>query len=160
MAAVVYATINNISALPNAIWRAGDSESYANTKGMAEAQQDRSGSIALIGRQADSGRVSLAFARSPGGAWSAVNEWHLELARFFSAQLDQHPEAFDTDLSPFIADPAPSCARQLVRIDCGEGAAADSEQFSIAVTRVNNALRALGVPAADWTYEPIAAAAA
>jgi hypothetical protein len=149
MAQIVFTNVERIEHLATAKWNEGNQNSYEATKRMARATGD---GLLIIGRQDSNGSVQPAFAATQATEWSAVNGWHLTLAKFFVGKLAEAP-AGDT-LAPFFDEiepgPALTAAQQLMAThDGGKEAAARA---------VNQALRALGVPAGDWTHAPLLAA--
>ncbi|MEY4416890.1 MAG: hypothetical protein RIQ53_4183 [Pseudomonadota bacterium] len=148
MATIVYTSIENVGEFASARWVEGDQQSYEASRQRAEGS-----GVAIVGRRDGLGRVAPVSARC-GGQWVDVNGWHVELAQFFAGQLAEHQ--FGTVLAPFIVGAAPACAAQLVGVDVGINA--DREDVRTAILRIQHALRALGVPAGDWTFEPIARA--
>ena len=149
MAQIVYTNIERIEHLGSARWSAGDQDSYEATKRMARATGD---GLLLIGRRDLAGSVSLAFAATHRTEWAAVNTWHLVLAQYFIGKLADAPKG-DT-LAPFFDEiepgPALTAATELMWTQDGT-----KEE---AARSINQALRALGVPAGDWTYLPMLAA--
>lgn len=154
MSKVVFTTIKSINDLDSAIWLKGDDDSYANTKRMCS---DADG-FRLIGRQDKYGRVQLCYASNHGACWALVNAWHLDLVRFFEKKLDQCPQS--ETLCEFFAEiddaEAKKAAQQLIALECGVNVTKEPwGRLHYAVLNVQASLRALGLPAGDWSFTPM-----
>jgi hypothetical protein len=151
---IVFTIIDNIKNLANATWRMGEQTSY---KQNAIAIQDKGKwrDIRLIGRRDKYGTVSPCYV-VVHGELKPICSWHITLANFFLNALERGPNGLT--LHPFIedipADPA-YAARQLMSVDCGIDQPVGDETVRNAALAIMTILRALGVPAGDWTFLPL-----
>lgn len=155
MANVVFTTLENLADIEAAKWLPGDNDSYAHTKRMIP---DNGRPLRLIGRQDKYGRVQLCYAASEAQDWTVVNARHLALANYFNKKAEQIPEHWDG--RPFFTEiddeKAAHEAQELIALQCGINVTKErSGKLHLAVLHVQNGLRALGIPCADWTFTPM-----
>lgn len=151
MANVVYANVYDMDELSTVEWSLGDQHSYEFTQRMAENLQG----IKLIGRQDKTGQVQIVQVMAHRGKWLNVNRWHLMILKWFSEKLECRPPG--PDLKEFIdlidSPDVRSAIQQIVWSECGTEGSGD--ETSRSVRGINATLRALGLPAGDWSYVPM-----
>lgn len=154
MAKVVFATIGSLDDLDRANWADGDNTSYANTMKMV----GRWAGIRLIGRMAKDGSVQLQYASNANGKWVVVGAGALKLARYFNEKLKDCPsgDRLDVFFSEIDNESAKNAVQQLLGAECGINVTKEPHgKLHLAVMQIQSKLRALGVPAGDWTFVPM-----
>lgn len=153
MAQIVYTHIEKIEDLPSAKWLVGVQDSYTETQRMADGG---GGVVSIIGRRADDGTVQLAYAKTGRSPWFVVGAWHLKLAQFFSAKMENAPEG--PYLRPFFSEideaAAAHAAKQLVGAEVGINKEYSRDNGTHdAILNLCAAVSALArIPDGDWMF--------
>lgn len=159
MSKVVFTAISSLDRLACAVWFDGAQDSYEATKQMAQkARRHEDDFIFLIGREGKDGRVQVTECANPGREWRVCNARHLRLADYFMRRLADAPK--EKFLAPFFEEIDSEVERndavQLIAAECGtNGDCSESGEVHMTILDIMGVLDRLGVPAGDWTFDPM-----
>lgn len=118
------------------------------------------GEIALVGVRHKEYKPTAYFAINQRTGRVSINGFHIKLAKYLIAKFDEYCDANNGELTvrEFIDDldeDASKISVELICLECGACLDSGDDRVRNAINRVSFALRALGVPAGDWSFAPM-----